>query len=309
MAGIGGSYNSSESDSLTGRSENFDSGYRDVSRMGQGVMGEQRDALGQMYNKMGAEQGRYMGQNPTLDTASIQHSNAVRDQAIPQWQRQMEGGAYANLGMGDRLQQSLDQSMNNPSQTAQMNARIMGGGGYNDYAQAMKGEILQDANSINQQNMMNNDARAAASGMSGGSRHGLAQSMDARNVNNAAQNAMTNIGYQTFDKNLDRNMDIANMADANNLARQQMMAGMVDKRNNTMSQGIDNSQQLQNLGLTQYAPQLIGYQGMQDYAKALGAPTVLTEGGQDNSGFSRGQNYYVSDASGDSSGFGAEIGF
>ena len=61
----------------------------------------------------------------------------------------------------------------------------------------------------------NLDARAAAAGMSGSSgyRDQVGRSMD--DINQNAQNAMANIGYQSYNQGVQNQMNLANMMDQN----------------------------------------------------------------------------------------------
>jgi hypothetical protein len=148
---------------------------------------------------------------------------------------------------------SLNQSMNNPSAMSEINAMTMGGEG-NNYADAMKESYISDANRAQEQMLGNTDARAAASGMSGGSRHGMMQGLGMEGINDQLQKNLAQTGYDTFDKDLNRKLEIAGQADANTFGRQQMMSGMLGQQQNTMNQGIQGGQNMQNLNMGQFAP-------------------------------------------------------
>ena len=53
---------------------------------------------------------------------SQEYMQGVQEAAMPAWQQQMAGGAYADMGLQNQLMGSLQQSMNQPSNQAQINA-------------------------------------------------------------------------------------------------------------------------------------------------------------------------------------------
>lgn len=103
-----------------------------------------------------------------------------------------------------------------PTATQQIYAGIMGGRG-NTYADALKNQMQIDAN-LAQNNMLNNlDQRVASNGMGGSSRLALAQAQGMKDINTNLQRDLTQVGYDTFDKDLINKLNIASQADANRL--------------------------------------------------------------------------------------------
>ena len=129
--------------------------------------------------------------------------------------------------------------------------------GPNPYIDEMKSQILNDANDIRQQSLGSLDARAAAAGMSGSSgyRDQVAGMND--DINEQALNAMTNVGYNSFDRGIQNQMQLAGMMDQN----QQGAMG--------------NLQNIQQGSMNQFNPAMMGQQMAGQYAQTIGGPTVL----------------------------------
>ena len=93
---------------------------------------------------------------------------------------------------------------------------------------------------MQQQSLGNLDASAAAAGMSGSSgyRDQVGQSMN--DINKNAQNAMANIGYQSYNQGVQNQMNLAGMMDQN----QQF--------------GTSNLQNMQQGAMNQFNPAMVG---------------------------------------------------
>jgi len=206
----------------------------------------------------------------------------VSQAALPAFQANVQGGVYKDLGFGNQLSNSLQQSLNNPSATSQIYANIMGGQG-NNYADALKASFIGDANRAQDNMLANLDARAAASGMSGGSRHGLATSQGLYDINSNLQKNLADVGYQTFDQDWQNKLGIAQQADQGTLARQQMLSDLLGQQQGTVTGALDQGATLQNLGMGQFAPTMIPWQNMSNYSNVIGSPTVLSKGNSNSS--------------------------
>ena len=240
------------------------------------------DALGQMYDKTGQMFNPQMGQAQGQFGQGF--GKGVMNQQVPAWQNQMQGGAYADMGLQKNLMDSLNRSQNTGSASQQINNMIMGGAG-NNYADAMKSQYMQDAN-MAQQNMLGNlDARAAASGMSGGGRHGVATGRGMEDINRNLQRNMANTGFQSFDKDLDRKLAIANQADQNTFGRQQMMSNMLGQQQGAMSGGLNYGGNLLNQAFGQ---QMMPWRQAGAYSNVLGGPTVLGSGASSGNSWGKG---------------------
>ena len=215
-------------------------------------------------------------------------------------------------GMRPEVQQQLGDAL---GAAGQGYGNQMGGGfasglagqiGPNTYTDAMKAQIANDANELRQQSLGSLDARAAAAGMSGSSgyRDQVAGMND--DVNEQALNAMTNVGYNSFNQGIQNQMQLAGMMDQN----QQGAMG--------------NLQNIQQGSMNQFNPAMMGQQMAGQYAQTIGGPTVLGSsmgGGSQfnnsfnqsqgtNMGFSNGMNVGMGMNGGinSSSGFGTSTG-
>ena len=218
------------------------------------------------------------------------------------WNDQLQGGVYGGMDNANQLSQSLQQSMNQPSNMQSINNMIMGGSG-NNYADALKGQYVNDAN-VAQQNMLGNmDARAAASGMSGGSAHGNAIGRGMEDINRNLQRNMAQTGYNTFDKDLDRKLNIASQADNATLQRQGMMQNMIGQQQQGIQGAIQNTGNQQGYAMSPYntsgqftdqalqRAQGISQGGLSWLQGLIGGTTVLDSSGAtgSSSGSSRGK--------------------
>ena len=168
--------------------------------------------------------------------------------------------------------------------------------GPNAYANAMKGQIANDANQLRQQSLGGLDARAAAAGMSGSS--GYRDQVNSMNddINEQALNAMTNVGYNSYDNAVGRQMQLAGQMDAN-------------------QQGaIGNLQNIQQGSMNQYNPAMVGLNAAGQYGQIIGGPTTLGSSSQfsnsNNSSFSNGMNMGLgmNQAVGVNNSYGSNIG-
>ena len=96
------------------------------SNFNQDVWGGQSPALQDLYAQSGKLFGQTNDSMQNLIPGATQNMQNVADQTNPAWQQQMQGGAYADMGLQNQLMSSLNQSMNNPSATSEINAMIMG---------------------------------------------------------------------------------------------------------------------------------------------------------------------------------------
>ena len=270
--------------SVSGGKSKSNSGNSSSAEFGQNVWGQQGDALGGMYNQISSLFPSTVSGIQSQTPGFQNYNQQVQAQALPAMQNQMQGGAYQNLGIGNQLMGSLNQSLNSPTNMQQINGMIMGGSG-NNYADAMKQQYVQDANLAQGNMLANTDARAAASGMSGGSRHGILQAQGMQDINKNLQSNLAQTGFNTFDKDLDRKLQIAGQADQGTLARQQMMQQMLGSQQDAMSGGLNAAQGVQNLGMSNFAPYMMPWQAAGAYSNAMGAPTVLSSGTGTGSGF------------------------
>lgn len=211
----------------------------------QSVWGAQSPYLEDVYGQAQDQYGQAIGQINDLQPQVQGQVTDAYNQATGGYGNQMGGGFAAGL---------------------------QGQLGPNAYTDAMKGQIAQDAQQMQQQALGGLDARAAAAGMSGSSgyRDQVSRSMD--DINQNAQNAMANVGYQSFNQGVQNNMNLAGMMDRN---QQGAMANM-----GNMQQGAMN----------QFNPTMAGLNAAGAYGQIIGGPTTLSQSQQSSNGFSNGMN-------------------
>ena len=243
----------------------------------QGVWEGQSPYLQDLYKNIGSLFQSTLGGMTGQIPGSVDWMNQISEGSMPAWQEQLQGGAYKDMDLQNRYLRSFDQLMGQPSNTSQIYAQMMGGEG-NTYADAMRDQYVQDATRA-QENMLSNlDARAAASGMSGGSRHGTATTQGMQDINENLQGNMAQLGYETFDKDLQNKLNIASMADRNQMEALNSMGNMIGQQNQTQQYGLGFGQGMQNLGMGQFAPYMAPWQMVSPYSNAIGRPTILSSG-------------------------------
>ena len=154
--------------------------------------------------------------------------------------RLSRGTSNPLLGQAGLIQQNTDP--NQVSNQQRIYSSIMGGEG-NSYADALKNQMQTDALRTAGTSLNALDARAARAGMSGSSRQGIAQAGALQGINQNLQRNLTDVGYNTFDKDLAMKLDIAKQADQANVQRylgnQQYNLGLVGA-GNTAAQNAQN---------------------------------------------------------------------
>ena len=237
----------------------------------------QANALTNMYN---AAQGQYntTGQAIQQQTPGVQaYVDQTNQAAMPEWKNQLAGGVYQGMNNANQLSNSLQQSLSSPTNTQNIYGQMMGGQG-NNYADAMKASYLGDANRATDNMLANLDSRAAASGMSGGSRHGVATSQGMYDINSNLQKNLADTGYNTFDKDLNNKLNIAQQADSGTLARQQMMSDMLGQQQGVQTGALNAGGQMQNLGMGSFAPTMMPWQNMSNYSNSIRDANILSSG-------------------------------
>ena len=205
----------------------------------QNVYGAQAPYLQDVYGQAQGAYGNAMGNINSL-TPSVQNQVSSAAGAA--------AGGYGNqLGGG-------------------FSAGLAGQIGPNAYTDAMKGQIANDAMKLKQQSLGSLDARAAAAGMSGSS--GYRDQVNGMNndINENAMNAMTQVGYNSFNQGIQNQMGLASQMDANQQA------------------GLGNLQNIQQGSMNQFNPAMAGLNAAGQYGQIIGGPTVLgsSSGGSQN---------------------------
>ena len=205
----------------------------------------------------------------------------VIDRSDPAWDRMLGGGAYEGINAGDIYKQIQEGMGPRQSEEQWLDEQIMGGRG-NDYVDAMKQQMQSDSYDNLMKNLSGLDARAAASGMGGSSRAGLAQGEAIQGSQDALMDAQTRLGYETFDTDLQRKLDIARRADQGNLARYQTGTGsmldMLRGQQGGMETGLGMAPGRQQLWMGGFAPGMMPWQHMNQWAGIIGDPLKMGSG-------------------------------
>jgi hypothetical protein len=267
---------------MSGGANYSQSNARNNSSFNQQIPQWQVDALTKMYGGA-ADTASSVGKSIQQQTPGAQsYIDQTNSAAMPEWKNQLAGGVYKGMNNASVLSDSLQNSLNSPTNTQNIYGQIMGGNG-NNYADAMKAGYTADANRATDNMLANLDSRAAASGMSGGSRHGVATSQGMYDINSNLQKNLADTGYNTFDKDLSNKLNIASMADSGTLERQKMIAGMLKQQQGVSTGALDSGSNMQNLGMGSFAPGMMPWQNISNWANALGSPTVLNSGSSSGS--------------------------
>jgi len=247
------------------------------SNFSQDVWSGQSPALQQLYSNAGNLFQDIYSNQMNMIPGQVDVQNQITSSAIPAFQRQLSGGATSDMGLKQLLADSLRTSTSNPSNLSSIYANIMGGEG-NNYADAMKSRMTADASRAGKNMMSVADARAVGAGQSGSSRHGVLQSQGWKDINDQLQRGLFDVGYNTFDKDLSNKLNIAKLADSNIMNRENLMADLLRGQDETTNAGINSGPILQNLGMGSFAPTMVPWQSMGQYANILGRPTILGSG-------------------------------
>jgi hypothetical protein len=208
--------------------------------------------------------------------------NKIASQGSAYWTDQLKGGAFKGVSPTGILSK-IASFRDTPSKTSSIYSKIMGGEG-NDYVDAMKNVFTKDAQRTRDLADASLDARAVGTGMSGGSRHGVAEALISRDIDKNLQDNMAKLGYESFDKDLANKLGIAREADANTLARENMYSNMgqnlINARNANTNAGIAGSGNMQNIQMGMFSPEQMPWSNLQNYASAIGNPIILTNSTQ-----------------------------
>lgn len=244
--GINGSYGVNQSGSST----------QGGSQSSQNVYGDQAPYLQDVY---GQAQGAFQKGMNEVDSLKPGVQNAMGNALAA-------GGAGYGNQMGGGFSSGLQGKV-----------------GANSYVDALKGDMLSDAQKIKQQNLGGLDARAAAAGMSGSSGFHDQASKMMDNVDEQTLQGMNQLGFQAHNQGVQNEMNLANMMDQSQQA------------------GLGNMGAMQQAAMAMFNPSMLGGQMANQYAQTIGGPTVL--------GSSSSNNMSNSFSNGFNSGFGVNGGY
>lgn len=244
----------------------------------------QKEVFNAAKDMFGAQGNSLKSLLPQLQS-QLSSSNAKVQDLINQ---NSVGGAFSDVNPTELLGK-IESFRNTPSQSSGLYEQIMGGKG-NSYLDAMKDSLLKDAQRRRDLSTASLDARLAGGGMSGGARHGVAQALIDRDINDSLANQMTQVGYNTFENDLQNKLNIARQADSNSLARDQMFTNtanqLISGKDANMDAALEG--QYRNIGNIFGLASLnnMPWTNLQNYSAAIGNPTVLTNSTSNGSSYS-----------------------
>lgn len=270
------------------------------SQFGQNVWGPQGGALQNLYGQMGNLFDQTNQGMQTQIPGATQGMQGIFNASQNPWQQQMQGGSLAGMDLQGNFQNAFDTGGGNEQFIDQS---IMGGQG-NDYVGALKDQMQADSDKRLGRSFAGADARASGAGMGGSSRHGLLQARLAEDEGDRLGDQQTRLGFQTFDRDLDRKLGIAQRADRFDMDRMNTASGMLNSANQNIQGGLNMGGQMQGLNMGQFAPGMAPWEAAGQYSGNLGGPTVLGSGSSSGSSSGSGSGF----GSGSSKGFGASGG-
>ena len=209
----------------------------------------------------------------------------------------MSGGRMGATGsaIDPALRESIMASMSDPSQTGRMYESIVGGAG-NEYIDPLIARMGEDE--AVRQNRSASDIRGSAvgSGMTGSSRHGIAEGLMRSEGSRDLGNREASARAGAYDKDLDWKMKIAEQADLGRGQAQDRAIGLLAGGDENVRAGTDQASWMQNLGMGQMAPWMQAAQNPFQmggaYSSMMGPGTVLGSGSQFERGSGEsGQDY------------------
>lgn len=259
---MGGGSSKSDSDSKT--------------KFNQNVWAEQIPALQNLFQQGASLLGGTLGQQQTLTPEVQQQMGGIFNQLVPAFGGQLSGGAYSGVDP-NRIIGGIEQSLQQPSQTGQLYNQIMGGQG-NVFLGGMEDILARQSADRQAQGLRGLDQRAAAAGMGGSSPYRNLQRNVISDEADRLAEQQTGLGYDTFGQDLGLKLGIAQQADQNQLARQQMLLDQIGNKQAAMTGGFGIGNQLYQMPMAQFAPTMMPWQAMGQYANIIGRPTILGSG-------------------------------
>ena len=212
--------------------------------------------------------------NPQMQAEVADWNNKIQSGAMDAWQQQMQGGNLAGYDISGALGNSMTNSMQNP--TNEQQALNNAGSGQN-YSDAYRQNFVNDAQTAQSSMMQGLDGRAAASGMSGGSRHGMATAAGMSDINSNMQSNLANVGYQDYTNNMNRQQQAGANADRNTMMQQQMMSGLLGQQNTSQQGALANSGAMAGMSSLDYQAAMSPFMSNSQMMQGMGPSTVLSD--------------------------------
>jgi len=248
----------------TGTNESFNN---QLSQSGQNVWGAQAPYLSDIYNQSSnlmrtTNQGLYdEGRNALGMTGDVQN------QALPEYQNQLQGGVYNPDGIGQDYRA--------------LTRDITGGGmgqydtNFNQYLGDMNTSLMANADDTRNAALSSLDARAAASGMSGGSRHGQAQGRALGEIDQNLQSNMANVAYNAFESDQNRQQAAFEADRARRMQGSEQYGDTIAQQQAAQQQALGQANDMTQLANAGFNPYNNIWSNLGNYAGLVGGPTSL----------------------------------
>ena len=249
------------------------------------IDGRQAPYLQQMWDR-GLNLFDNMNYGPMQNQFSQVGDRMAGDMSMvyPGLQNQL-GGGFSNPA----LERSLASSMADPSQMGRMYESILGGPG-NTYADPLKQNLMQNTwDNLERGGIKQSDTSFANLGRAGSDRNAVENALLKRDAIQDANQAMTAIDYDTFDKDLNWKMNIARQADLGRGQAQDRAMDLLGMQNQSQMGGLNYMPGLQGLQMGTMSPYMSAYNMPMDMMSMLGgwigAPVMAGHGSGNASSF------------------------
>lgn len=216
------------------------------------------------------------GYAPSLMTGGVDIMGSTIGGVNPYWQSAMAGGVYGGIPTAQNYNAAFQNLLSPTSYARDLYGDIMGGQG-NDYVGALGAGISDIYGQLADKSLAKLDQRAGM--MSGSSPWENATADILSESDRNLGMTLANLGYETFDKDLNLKLDIARMADQNWLTS---ATGAMDAASQGLAAeqatrfgGLDFAGDLYTAGMSQY---MLPWQPYMNYAM-MNQPIVLGTGG------------------------------
>jgi hypothetical protein len=264
------------------------------SEFNQNIWSPQGDALQDMYSSASglfANNNKYANQFEDMANQLSPYMQNIMGTADKGFQNQMGGGSIQGTdNIQKQLMDSIRQTTEGGSQTGKMYNSIVGGEG-NSYIDPMIDAMRTGSQENLDRNIGQGELSATSAGQGGSSRHAMSDAMLTRGALQDMNQNEANMRGSAYDTDLNMKLDIANQADKGIQSSQQRLMDMLSQSDSNQKDAMGFGGVMQNLGIGSMAPMMQASQQPWDafnqYAGALGGPTVLSSGNSNASSKSK----------------------
>ena len=244
----------------------------------------QQGALQDLYRRGSQFMNQYNQDNLNKQyDSSNQFNQNLANSAMPEWQKQMQGGAFQGMDqkVGNNLASSLQSSLNNPSNTGRMYSDIVGGEG-NSYIDPLIARMRADSNTNLNRSLPGLDEQAISAGQMGSSRQGIAEGLARGEANRQLMTQEAQARAGAYDTDMNWKMKIAQAADQGIGQAQDRSMQLLNSQQGVSQQALSGGQQMMGYGAANVGNEQGRNQSPWDalgqYAGIIGGPIKLTNG-------------------------------